>query len=349
MKSKSSYIFLVLLFLLFLSSCSFLDSVTEKTTIKVTQPIENYRDTREIGDQPHLEVALSILVTSNKRIGEVVPVSVTWNGSAPVTCFVVVNDQTGNTPTPCGMLPMYKDQTGQQTLTVEMEKLNGKKISDTVVFVWEPLAGFDIAFLKVAQLLGSQNPTMGMVFLIVAVLVIFSGLVAIKTKSIFGVITVFIASTIGVVLVYSYFSPELGLNIFTALLGFLGTSFIFSLVGYAINKNYGASIGGSYESYGYDEFGRPVKTIWKKGIVNVSPHGGPYLPPPDNNSHYKIQPGQYPQQPGYPQIPPQYQQFLPPPTEYEQEQVQQQERPKGLLRILSAFLNMNKRNRSNSR
>lgn len=341
MKRKSPYIILLFIFTIILSGCSTLDSLTEKTTIKITQPLNNYRDTREIGDQPRLDIALSVLINSNKRIGEIVPVSVTWNGSAPVTCFVVVNDQTGNTPTPCGMLPMYKDQTGQQTLTVEMEKLNGKKISDTVIFVWEPLAGFDIAFLKVAQLLGSQNPTMGMIFLIVSVLVLFSGIVAVKTKNIFGVITVFVAGTIGVVLVYTYFSPEFGLNIFTALLGFIGTSFIFSIIGYAINRGYELSVGGNVQEYGYDQFGRPVKHIENKGLIKF----GPRYPQTPNQDQYQIQPGQYPHQQGYPQIPPQYQQYLPPPTEQGIEQTQTQERQRGLLRLFSAMINTSKNKR----
>ncbi len=343
MRNICSYILVALLLLLTLSSCDFIDSVTEKTTIEIVKPINNYRDTREIGGQQYLETALSVLVKSNRRVGEVIPVSVTWNGSAPVICYVVVNDQTSNNPTPCGQLPMYKDQTGQQTLTVEAEKLNGKKVSDTVVFVWEPLAGFDIAFLKVAQLLGSQNPTMGMIFLIVSVLVLFSGIVAIKTKSIFGVITVFIAGAIGVVLVYAYFSPEFGLNIFTALLGFIGTSFIFSLVGYAINRGYGLSVGGNVQDYGYDNFGRPVKHIENRGLINFGPR---YVQPPNQDQYNQIPP-QYQQ--GYPQIPPQYQQYLPPPTEEDQEQIQTQERPRGLARLFSAMLNMNKSKKRSSR
>lgn len=341
MKYKSSIFFILLLLsFLTLSGCTFLDSVTEKTVIEITQPISNYRDTREIGSSEYLEVALSVLVTSNKRDGEAVPVSITWNGSAPVTCYAVVNKET-----PCGLLPMFKGQTGQQTLVVEMEKLNGKKISDSVIFVWEPLAGFDIAFLKVAQLLGSQNPTMGLIFLVVAVMIIFSLFVAIKTKNLFGVIIVFITDIVGIILVYTHFSPELGINIFTALLGFLSASFIFSLIAYAMNRNYGLSIGGSRENYGYDQFGRPVKTIEKGGLVNVGPR---YSQLPEPPPYYQVLPPES-QQPGYPQIPQQYQHYLPPPTAAEREQIEQQQKPRGLARLFAAIFGQSKYNSRRNR
>ncbi len=332
---KFSFIFFVISLLISTLACASLDGFTEKSTIKIIQPISNFRDTRDIGEKEYLDVALSILVTSNKRDKEALPVSIIWNGSAPVTCYVIVNQET-----PCGTLPMYKGQTGQQTLSVNFVKINGETISDKIVFTWEPLRGFDTAFLKVAQLLGSQNPTMGMIFLIIAVLIIFSAFVALRTKSIFGVIIVFVTGIIGVILVYSFFNPTLGVNLYTALLAFLGTSFVFSLIGYAVNRGYGLSVGGKIQDYGYDQFGRPTKRIVDKGLVDFGPR-------------YQNQPGQYEisripdrngqHQPGVPQIESQYQQFLPPPNQEEFYEEEQEYQPRGLARLLSALLNQGKK------
>ncbi len=260
MKIKNWKVYLAGL-VLFLSilGCQFTDSLGEKTTINIVKPISGYRDTREFGKTEYVLVAMSVLVESNKRNGEVVDVFFTWNGSNPVVCKAIVN-----TVSPCGELPMY--QMGQQTLHAEVETINGTRVSDDVVFVWEPVTGlFDTVFLKTAQMMQSQNPTAGMVAIVAFFILIFAAVVGIKVGNFNGTLIVFVISVIVCILVYSYMDAKEGLKLFEKFFALIGSSFVIGFFAYLINRGYTARGKNKAVVRMFDPYGNPLEFEYHEG------------------------------------------------------------------------------------
>lgn len=329
---KNVFFFLFLLIILSFG-CTTTQSLFEKTSIEIVEPIDNFRLTdTQVAEGTPSTTPLSVKLDTNRE--EMIKARVILDDSKPVDCYLIPNQIT-----PCGQLPLY--QMGQHTIVVEVDRLDGKIITDKTVVTWEEMTGFDTFFLMTANILGSQNPTLGFLAVVILATIILASVVGIKSHSFTGFLTVVITSIIGVIFVYAYISPSTGAAMMGSLLALISSSFVVGVIAYAVNKNYSVSVGSSYEIHTYDEYGRPVKLINKGGLLNVSPHTTYLQPPPVS---YRGQPqsnyNTLPQQGHPPQIAPGANYYLPPVD------ITEQEKPKrGLARLLSAFLKMNRKDK----
>lgn len=117
---------------------------TERTSVEIISPAQ--------GEEMVKDKDLVIVMTAK----------VTTSRDENMTCRLFLDDVQypcvleANKTTSLGMVNIY--QPGVHTLLIEVDKLNGKTVSDLVTFTWKPNGGWSDEMLKAANVAGFETP-----------------------------------------------------------------------------------------------------------------------------------------------------------------------------------------------
>lgn len=225
-------LFSIVIFLIPALACSTLKAFTEETSISIVSPDPEVR----IVDEFHKDgtpVQTNLSVRMNTNTDRYIPATIYLNGVAkPDICILAPNETTN-----CGALDLYNQ--GQQTVRVEVAKLNGEVLVAEIVFLWEPYIGWDAVALKLAQVVGSNSPTIGFFLFGIMFLVVLNILILAVFKSSQSVVLGIFASTIILIILFIRNDPKVAADLFLALIALVSSSILAGVVVYGMSKNYG--------------------------------------------------------------------------------------------------------------
>lgn len=230
---KFSFIFFVISLLISTLACASLDIFSEKASLTIISPDSNIRLTED----PHLDKSptqVNLMVEMKTNKNRYILATVYLDGVQKAEpCNLAPN-----TRTDCGVLDLYEQ--GQHTVRVEITTLSSEIVAAETTILWQTYIGWDAVALKIAQVANSDDPTLGFFIFGILFILIFSGLIVIKNQTPQGAVIGIFVSTLMVIAMFIYVSPDVASNLLLALLGIISTSIFAGVVVYAISQNYEA-------------------------------------------------------------------------------------------------------------